>query len=98
MNTQNNIEQTIEQASSEFMERIKKTGGYAIVMASHEDIETACASLYGSGRHLVNLVISVAKGNKDLLNTLNIALSLMEDDQTTEAPEAKVLPTTTIPS
>ena len=98
MDTQNNIEQVIVRTSFEFMERIEKTGGYAIVMASHKDIETTCASLYGSVRHLVNLVISVAKGNKDLLNILKIALNLMEADQTTEAPEAEVLPTTTIPS
>ena len=98
MDTQNNIEQAIVQASSEFMERIKKTGGYAIVMASHEDIETACSSLYGSRFSLINLVISVAKRDEDFLNILKIAFNLMEADQTTEATEAEVLPITILPS
>lgn len=98
MDTQNNIEQAIVQASSEFMERIKKTGGYAIVMASHEDIGRVRTSLYGSRLHLIDLVMTFAKGDKDFLNVLKVALILMEDDQTPEAPEAEVLPTTTLPS
>lgn len=101
MDTQNNIEQVIDQKVTELMELIGKIGGYAIVAASHKDIGRVRTSLYGSRLHLIDLVVSFAKGDKDFLNILKIALSLMEDDQDTEAPEApeaKVLPTTTLPS
>lgn len=61
MDTQNNIDQTIEQAGSEFMERIEKTGGAALVIVFHPDLEGVRSSLYGSRLHLVEVVLSMAK-------------------------------------
>ena len=101
MDTQNNIEQAIEEKVTELMELIKKVGGHAIVMANHKDIESGRSCLYGSRLHLIDLVMSSAKGDKDFLNILKVALNFMEDDQTTkatEATEAEVPPTTTLPS
>ena len=95
MDTQNNIEQAIDEKVTELTELIQKIGGYAIVMASHQDIRRVRSSLLGPRLHLINLVISFAKGDKDFLNILKIALDLMEDDQTTKAG---VPPTTTLPS
>ena len=67
-------------------------------MASHNDIRRVRSILYGSRFSLINLIISVAKGDKDFLKILKAVLLLMEDDQATEATEAEVLPTTTLPS
>ena len=98
MDTQNNIEQVIDQKVSELSDLIEKIGGYAIIMASHNDIRRVRSTLYGSRFSLINLVTSVAKGDKDFLKILKAVLLLMEDDQDTEATEAEVLPTTTLPS
>ena len=101
MDTQNNIKQTIDEKVTEFTKFIEEIGGDAIVVASHNDIGWGRSALYGSRLNLIDLVMSSAKADKDILNILKIALSLMEKDQTTEATgatKAEVLPTTTLPS
>lgn len=98
MNTQNNIEQAIDEKVSELSDLIEKIGGYAIVMASHNDMRRVRSTLYGRRFDLIDLVVSFAKGDKDFLDILKVALILMEDDQDTEATDTEVLPTTTLPS
>lgn len=98
MDTQNNIEQAIDQKISELMELIEETGGSAIVIAHHPDLGFVRSSLYGKVARLIEIVLSLAKANKDFLNILKAVLRLMKDDQATEAPEAEVLPSTTLPS
>ena len=98
MDTKNNIDQTIDQMVTEFMAQMIKLGGDAILLASHQDMGRVRSSIYGSRPYLIQLVLSFAKGDKDFLNILKIALDIIEDSQEAEGADTEELPATTLPS